>query len=95
MAPDHLERNNSNNNNKNKCEHLQRHYCLCTDVSVPRCTVNGSLRRKSNCKPYMYINLLSPGISEWPLCFIVVRHAFAVPSATNHCCRSAGVAALR
>ncbi|RMX54487.1 hypothetical protein pdam_00021665, partial [Pocillopora damicornis] len=32
--------------------------------------------------------------SEWPLCFIVVKHALAVPNATNHCCRSAGVAAL-
>ena len=37
----------------------------------------------------------SPGISECPLCFIVVRHAFAVPKATSHCCRSAGMAALR
>ena len=42
-----------------------------------------------------HLHLHSPGISECPLCFMVVRHAFAVPSATSHCCRSAGVAALR
>ena len=83
MDPDHLERKLT----------IHREITVC--VCISRC--KWFPKKKIHWKPYtyMYIDLHSPGISEWPLCFIVVRHAFAVPSATNHCCRSAGVAALR